>query len=423
MSNAKAIAATTATLLHLLSNQIPLRIDGASVDVTTLPPDRARKGHTGAQLNIFLYQTQINAAWRNLDVPTQVRPGESANPPLALNLHYMLTAYGDDNQNDDEMVSHRVLGGAMSVLHDHPLLGRAEIAAALADTGLEAQFERLRITPVALAMDEMSKLWTAMQSNYRLSAGYEVTVVLIDSALPVKAALPVLKRGADDRGPIATAARAPALDAVRYPRGQQAARLGDDIVLSGSALSVVNASVLFRHPALKDPIARTPSAGDRPGEIKVHLPSLAEDAAGVKNWVAGWYSVAVVVQPAGRPPLGSNEIAFALAPQITPSPTTHAAGAFELDVTCAPRIAAGQRVLLLFDADQYAPASVDQPPPTGNAPSLAKFAQVVGTKNADGTPAPRTVRLRVDGVDSIPVLIDGSPPLPRFDPNQQVSIT
>ena len=105
----------------------------------------------------------------------------------------MLTAYG--SENDDESVSHRVLGGAMSVLHDHPLLDAQEISDALAGSGLETQFERVRITPIALPMDEMSKLWTALQSNYRLSAGYEITVLLIDgSERPVKAALPVLKR-------------------------------------------------------------------------------------------------------------------------------------------------------------------------------------------------------------------------------------
>lgn len=423
MSNANAIAATTATLLHLLSSRTPALIDGASVDVTTLPPDRARKGHTGAQLNIFLYQTQVNAAWRNLDVPRQVRAGESATPPLALNLHSMLTAYGDDNQNDDEMVSHRVLGGAMSVLHDHPVLGRAEIAAALADSGLDTQFERLRVTPIALSMDEMSKLWTAMQSNYRLSAGYEVTVVLIDSNLPVRAALPVLRRGADDQGPVATAARAPALAAIRYPRGQQAARLGDDVVISGTGLGAANAVVRFNNARLAEPITLPSAPGERPGEITLHLPSLAEDPGAMTRSAPGLYSAVVVVRTPDGHALDSNELAFALAPAIEPSPGAHAAGPFALDVRCTPRIAAGQRVLLLFGADQYAPASVDQPAPAGNDPSLATFAQVQGATNPDGTPAQRIVRLRVDGVDSIPVVVDGSPPRPRFDPAQQVTIS
>ncbi|HEY8011949.1 MAG TPA: DUF4255 domain-containing protein [Rudaea sp.] len=422
MSESTAIAATTTTLQHLLSGGIPSRDQSLpGLVVTTMPPDLARKGHNSAQLNIFLYQTQVNAAWRNLDIPNQVRPGETATPPLALNLHYMLTAYGDEN--DDETVSHRVLGGAMSVLHDHPLLGRAEISSALAGSGLENQFERLRITPIVLLMDEMSKLWTALQSNYRLSAGYEVTVLLIDSTLPVKASLPVLKRSADDRGPVAVAGRAPSLDGIRYPRSQQAARLGDDIALTGSYLAVANTTVEFSSLRLPKPILLTPTVGDRTGEIKLHIPSLADDPNAMTNWVPGLYTVAVIVQQTSGPPLISNEIAFALAPTITRTPTTAAAGTINPAITCTPRIAAGQRVLLLFGDGQTTPDSVDQPPPAANAPSLAKFTLNSVAKNADGTAKTYTVRLRVDGIDSIPVILTGTPPLPAFDPAQQITIT
>ena len=422
MSESTAIAATTTTLQHLLNGGIPTRDPGLpGLVVTTMPPDLARKGHNSAQLNIFLYQTQVNAAWRNLDLPNQVRPGETGYPPLALNLHYMLTAYGDEN--DDETISHRVLGGAMSVLHDHPLLGRAEIAAALAGSGLENQFERVRITPIVLPMDDMSKLWTALQSNYRLSAGYEVTVLLIDSTLPVKAALPVLKRGVDDRGPTAVAGRAPSLDSIRYPRSQQAARLGDDVVLVGSQLTLANTTVQFSSARVPAPILLTPTAGDRPGEIKLHIPSLAEDANVMSAWAPGLYTAAVVVQQASGPPLISNEIAFALAPTITRSPATAAAGTINSAINCTPRIVAGQRVLLLFGDGQVAPDSVDQPPPAANAPSLAKFTLNNVAKNADGTAKVYTLRLRVDGIDSIPVVLSGSPPLPAFDPAQQITIT
>jgi len=83
--------------------------DLADLEVTTQPPDLARKGVTKAQLNLFLYQTVVNAAWRNQDMPRQVRPGENAGPPLALNLHYMITAYGRGD-GDNDAVSHRVLG-------------------------------------------------------------------------------------------------------------------------------------------------------------------------------------------------------------------------------------------------------------------------------------------------------------------------
>ena len=127
-------------------------------------------------------------------MPRQVRPGETGAPPLALNLHYLVTAYGR-GESDNDAVSHRVLGGAMSVMHDHPLLSRSELSAALAGNDLGEQFERLKITQLPMPLDEMSKLWMVFQTQYRISAAYQVTVVLIDSRAPVKAPLPVLPAG------------------------------------------------------------------------------------------------------------------------------------------------------------------------------------------------------------------------------------
>jgi hypothetical protein len=412
MSNATAIAATTSTLRNLLLAQIPARDASlADLEVTTLPPDLARKGITKAQLNLFLYQTAVNAAWRNLDVPGRVRPGESPNPPLALDLHYLLTAYG--RETDDETVSHRVLGGAMSVLHDHPLLGRDEIRTALPDSGLGDQFERLRITPLAMPLDDMSKLWTALQAPYRVSASYQATVVLIDSLDAGRAPLPVLRRGDDARGPVAVAATAPVLDSVRYPHGQPAARLGDTVAIVGTRLGVAGATLHLRstHPAVPLDVLQTPVAGDRPGEIGLQL---VDDAAALSRWAPGRYALTLTLQPPpGQPALPSTPIAFALAPTITVSPTAAAPGALALVVQCAPRIAAGQDVRLLFGEQAFTPDSIDTPVDTTQPTSLHFALPAV----AAGT---YVVRLRVDGVDSLPV--DYAGPVPTFDPAQQVVV-
>ena len=65
MSNALAIAAATSTLQQLLLTGIPGRDpDLPGLTVTTLPLDTARppNGDGGLQLNLFLYQTVLNAA-------------------------------------------------------------------------------------------------------------------------------------------------------------------------------------------------------------------------------------------------------------------------------------------------------------------------------------------------------------------------
>ena len=169
MSSPAALATVTATLQNLLSD--------VTSAVTTQPPSTARNGGTGEQINIFLYSTHYNTAFSNSPMPGETRDGEWAYPPLALVLKYLITAYG---QNDDDISGQQLMGQTMSLLHDHPLLGRSDIVGITPDSGLHEQIERIRIIPNTLSLDDMSKLWSSFQSaEYRLSTAYEVSVVLI----------------------------------------------------------------------------------------------------------------------------------------------------------------------------------------------------------------------------------------------------
>lgn len=414
MSNVLAIAATTRTLRNLLLAQMPvLDTELSDLEVTLQPPDVARKGISKAQLNLFLYQVVANAAWRNLDMPGQVRPGDSAPPPLALNLHYVITAWGRGD-SDSDAISHRVLAAAMSTLHDRGVLDGNDIRNALPDNDLANQIERVRITPLPQSVDELSKLWTAFQTNYRTSAAYEAAVVLIDSQAAIRAPLPVLRRGPQDRGVIATASAAAALDTLIYPRTQPAVRLGEDIVLGGRQLTTDHALARFNSLRLDAPIDIAPLAGVAAGSLRVHIANTTDDVDAASRWAPGIYTVALLVQPPGLPPLLSNELPLALAPIITLSPLAAAAGDLTLNLTCMPRLRDGQRVFLLFGDRLLVPQGISNPADT-HQPSALVFL-VPGV--AAGT---YTVRLRVDGADSIPVDFSGS--VPAFASNQQVVVT
>lgn len=414
MSNVLAIAATTRTLRNLLLAQMPaLDAELSDLEVTLQPPDVARKGISKAQLNLFLYQVVANVAWRNLDMPGQVRPGDSAPPPLALNLHYVITAWGRGD-SDSDAISHRVLAAAMSTLHDRAVLDGNDIRNALPDNDLANQVERVRITPLPQSVDELSRLWTAFQTSYRTSAAYEATVLLIDSQVAMRAPLPVLRRGPQDRGVIATASAAAVLESLSCPRTQPAVRIGEDIVLGGRQLATEHALARFSSLRLEAPIDIAPLAGDAAGTLRVHLANAAEDVDAASRWAPGIYTVALLVQPPGLPPLLSNELPLALAPIITLSPLTAVAGDLTLNLTCLPRLRDGQRVFLLFGDRLLAPQSISNPADT-HQPSALVF-EVTGV--AAGT---HTVRLRVDGADSIPVDFSGS--VPAFAANQQVVVT
>jgi hypothetical protein len=413
MSNVLAIAATTRTLRNLLLAQMPvLDAELGDLEVTLQPPDVARKGISKAQLNLFLYQVVANAAWRNLDMPGQVRPGETAPPPLALNLHYVITAWGRGD-SDVDAISHRVLAAAMSTLHDRCVLDGNDIRNALPDNDLASQIERVRVTPLPQSVDELSRLWTAFQTSYRTSAAYQAAVVLIDSQSAMRAPLPVLRRGAQDRGVIATASAAAMLEMVTFARTQPAVRLGEDIVLGGRQLSTDHALARFNSLRLDAPIDITPAAGAAAGTLRVHLADATDDADAASRWAPGIYTVALLVQAPGLPPLLSNELPLALAPTITISPLSAAVGDLALNLTCTPRLRDGQRVFLLFGDRLLMPQSIGNPSDR-HQPSALTF-QVPAV--AAGT---YTVRLRVDGADSIPVDFSGS--VPAFATNQQVVV-
>src|SRR5882724_4299767 len=182
-------------------------IVGGDVTISTLPPDRVNT--SGAedpnQLNVFMYQVTPNQGWRNVGLPTRNGNGNRiSDNPLALNLHYLLTAYGSK-----ALFAEIVLGYAMQLLHESPVLTRDAIRKALAPavpppdfppkivtSELADQAEQLRIIPEILNTEDISKLWTAMQVHYRPTAAYQVVPVLIESTRPAKIALPVAARNA-----------------------------------------------------------------------------------------------------------------------------------------------------------------------------------------------------------------------------------
>jgi len=439
MSNALAIAAVTATLKDLLNDGLldhDLSAIG-SFSVTAQPPDRITTGSTeGNQLNVFLYQVTPNLGWRNAGLPSRDAAGARlTNPPLALDLHYLITAYGAQDTNAEVL-----LGFAMQLLHENPVISRAQLRTVLANPSpvdgtilpglfgtlsaidLADQVELVKITPNFLSSEDLSKLWTAMQARYRPSMAYMVSVVLIEAGGAARSAPPVLQRGPGDTGPQAQALPPPVLQAVRNPLSPllPALRLGDDVQLAGQALArngTLDAVFTCDRLGLANTLPTQPGSSSR--ERLAHLPTPAQDATAMAGWAAGVYTVTLRVQEAGRPAWTTNGVPVALAPSIVATPLSGGANAgMTLTVTCTPRIAALQEpgVRLLFGDAEIVPATLSTPAdPT--QPTTLTFAippQPAGTF---------LLRLRVDGIDSLPVVANGVPPVFSFDPAQRVALT
>ena len=401
MSNDRAIAAVTSTIRNLLFKAVSNDADLAGTTVTTRPPDRARQdGGTGNQINLFLYRTSIDAAWRNQD-STGIRPGESGQPPLPLVLSYLLTAYGED---DDEVLAHRLLGVGMQVLNDRPVLSRDAIAAALTGSGLEDQPDRVRMILHPIPMDEISRLWATFSTGYRISVSYDAAVVLIDNTQALRAPLPVLARSPGDLGPRAGAQVAPFVQAVSPPNAQPGARPGDTVTLTGQRLAGVS-QVRVSGGALSGPqLLSVATATD--GAVTVQMPTASPLPAGI-------VAITAQVTAADGDALPSNAVPLALVPVLTgPAPLagTLAGGSVTIQVTCSPPVAALQTVALVVGSQIVAGATgaAGSQPRTSLAFTLQGF-----------TAGSYVVRLRVDGQDSLPVIAGQT----SFDPGQSLVLS
>ena len=437
MSTALAIAGVTAVLRDLLNDGLVNRnisgSVGTSVTVSVLSPDRvvAEGGTEASQLNLFLYAVTPNLGWRNEGLPTRDTTGRTrlTNPPLALDLHYLLSAY-----SGGDLHAEILLGYAMQLLHETPVLTREAIRTALnpsplvapdlppalralADAGLAEQLELVKLTPQYLNSEEMSKLWTSTQSQLRPSMAYLASVVLIESQRPARTPLPVLTRGrVTASGREAGIAVQPTLEpdvpllaAVRPPLGQPMAAIGDAVALHGTRLQGSARSVLLVNDrfdiALERPVL-PPQLPDRPaGSVAAFSLAGQQDAL-----PAGPYRATLRLT---RPDalgvdrtLQSNPILFTLAPQINNLPQTVArAGDASATVTIAftPALRAGQRATLVVGAREVAPLAA------GATPTSLQF------RVDAAEPGVHLVRLRIDGIDSPIVDMDYEPPaLPSF---------
>jgi hypothetical protein len=404
MSNALAIAAVSAVLRDLLNNAV---IDhgisttvGSPVTVTALPPDRITIGdNEQPQLNIFLYHVVSNAGWSNSALPSRDGQGNRiTNAPLALDLYYLLSAYGK-NDFDSEIL----LGYAMQMLHETPVLPRDAIRTALggvppvsgsilpigplAAADLAEQVEQIKITPQLVSTEEVWKLWTALQAHYRPTAAYRVSVVLIESSKATKTALPVSQRNL-----FALPFRHPFIEQIT----PQIALAGASITLTGQNLKGPQTKLNFGLSALVDPTSVT----DR--QIVATLPAALP--AGVNT--------VQIVQPLtfGTPAdphsgFESNVAPFMLAPVITTSPLSIKVGT-KLTLGLNPPVGRTQRASLAVGARSITiPAR-----PVGGPATTATLDFPIP---ADFPTGDFPIRLQIDGAQS-PLEIDQNPNSPTF---------
>lgn len=193
MSAHHAVAAVTQVIRSMLVTPVDDQVAGATISVG--PPDAAAGPDPDNRVNLFLYRVSPNAALRAYDLPTRRSSGElAARPTIALDLHYLVTFFGDE----PTLVPQRLLGTVMSTLHASSVLSRDQIAAALpspdplSGSELESQPELVKLEVETMGTEDLLRLWsTLLQSKYALSVAYRVSTVLIEEPLAPVSATPV----------------------------------------------------------------------------------------------------------------------------------------------------------------------------------------------------------------------------------------
>jgi hypothetical protein len=435
MSSPLAIGAVSAVLRNLLDNGlIDSPLTGTPVKVSAVAPDTIDLvNDTEPRLNLFLFQVTPNAGWRNHGLPSRgsVRGERLTNPPLALDLHYVVTAY-----SRADCQAEILLGYAMHLLHENPVLGRSTIRRALnlapldagilpppfddlAASDLADQIEQIKITPTTFSGDDMSKLWSSIQTHYRPSAAYQVSVVLIEATQPAISPLPVLSRGEidpatkRDRGVVVNPDMLPPLPTLfeaKPPPEQLAVQIGEKVTLTGARLDGTGHVVRLSHPLLPAVLEIGPATVEANGtRLTFILTRPTPD-----DFVAGQLSATVRLRPTGKTvDVETNAIPLVIAPvpHLTiPGPTAIRGTNFvTVTLQSSPPVRPKQRATLILGAVEA------QAEPRAVVTDPLRF--IFPASLADDTYA---VRLRIDGTESR--LVDRSGPTPAFDPTQVLMV-
>lgn len=410
MSNHPSVGAVTATLEALLQAAANEAVDSVEVRVGAPIAKLAEDGK--ALVNLFLYRVTPNAAQRNAHMPSRDSSGERRRRSrIALDLHYLLSFYGDGKNYEPE----RLLGAVALALEDVPALTSEAIAAAVAGSNaikgstLAKDRNAIRIQPEPMSLEDFSKLWSVLfQVPYALSAAYICSHVELETQDRPGAPLPIA-----DRLLFVAPISGLTIDSAGPPPGAVGPLVwGGTLRLAGTGLGRIGNSVVI------DGVVTTPDPDDLDGSgITLEL---TDALFGGTTPGAGMHVAQVLAPvPDGVPAhlrRTSNAMGFALHPKVelpagAVDITSGAAAlrAGKLTVDFAPPIRLGQRVTVQLDSrDASKPFSAildpeELDPGDYPAPSL-EFAF------ADLPRLPYLVRADVDGFGSFPEL--------GTDPNQ-----
>jgi hypothetical protein len=174
MSDYSIVAELGDSLVALLFSELnadpQMRALIDSEDRISLESPADLENNNSVRLSIYLYRIVENAYLKNR-FPLEGRGGTQRKPPLTLDLYYLITPLVGTPREQQI-----VLGKTMQVLYDRAILESPDLEGSLGQSGEEI---RLVLNPVSL--EELTRVWQALEIPYRLSVCYIARVAIVES--------------------------------------------------------------------------------------------------------------------------------------------------------------------------------------------------------------------------------------------------
>lgn len=160
---------------------------GGTRQVSLNSPYEMRTQMNVEGLSVWLYrivrdETRLNQPPRRVGLD-QVLP-----PPLPLRLHYLLTPVTlSPRTGGAPDIEQQVMGRVLQAFHSRPTLRGIDLVA----SELEGTDAELNVRLESLHIDELARIWDALQGSYQLSVSYEVSLVNVEVATAPERVSPV----------------------------------------------------------------------------------------------------------------------------------------------------------------------------------------------------------------------------------------
>jgi len=174
MSDYTVIAELGDSLVSLLFTELNAdpQISGLidSEDRISLESPADLENNNSVRLSMYLYRILEDPYMKNR-FPVNGTGGKLRKPPLTLDLYYLLTPLLGTPREQQI-----VLGKTMQVLYDRAILEGPDLSGSLGTSG-----EDIRVVLNPVSLEELTRVWQALEIPYRLSVCYIARVIIVNS--------------------------------------------------------------------------------------------------------------------------------------------------------------------------------------------------------------------------------------------------